>query len=105
MPMKKSAAIQNAFAANTWKGEASSSRDIGLSPDIVLSSDTELLRPSEAARLMGVRPKTLANWRCQGIGPAFVKFGPPSSRAAVRYNRGDLLKWIAARTREPKNSQ
>jgi hypothetical protein len=67
--------------------------------DTAHAENANLLRPVEAAQLLGVRTKTLANWRCQGVGPAFVKFGAPRGRGAVRYARADLLKWIATHTR------
>jgi predicted site-specific integrase-resolvase len=47
------------------------------------------LREQEAANYIGVAPKTLANWRVSGFGPAFVKLG-----GAVRYLRGDLDSFI-----------
>ena len=64
-----------------------------------LNSDS--LTPQEAARLIGVAAKTLANWRCQGFGPPFVKFGDPGGRGGVRYRRGDLLGWLREHTRQP----
>lgn len=39
----------------------------------------------EAARLTGLSIYTLRNWRFQGRGPAYVKFG-----RAVRYSLEDL---------------
>jgi len=52
------------------------------------------LNSSEAATLIGLRPCTLAAWRClRSDGPPFVKIG-----SAVRYNRAALLEWAQART-------
>lgn len=50
-----------------------------------------LLRPPEAARLLGVTTRALDAWRAQGRGPRFVRV---SSRC-IRYRRRDLLDWIA----------
>jgi len=57
------------------------------------------LTPREAAALIGVRTKTLANWRCQGRGPRFVKFGPVKGKGAIRYRRSDLVSWLMSHTR------
>lgn len=57
----------------------------------------ELLRPVDVARVLGVRPKTLANWRCSGIGPALLKLQPGSRQGAVRYRSCDITSWIAGR--------
>ena len=39
----------------------------------------------EARRLLGLAPKTLARYRCKGMGPVFCRFGN-----RVRYRREDL---------------
>lgn len=49
-----------------------------------------LLYPAEAAHLMCLSTGTLANWRVQGKGPAFVMCGKN-----CRYRRADVLQWIA----------
>lgn len=40
---------------------------------------TDLLTPSELAVMLGMSPRTLANWRSTGKGPPYVKIGvePP----------------------------
>ena len=40
---------------------------------------------------------TLAHWRSEGRGPAFIKLG-----AKVAYRGRDLNDWLASRTVEPK---
>lgn len=50
---------------------------------------TDLLTTFEAARLLGISPGTLANWRSKGRGPVFVKLG-----AAVRYWQRDLAEFV-----------
>ncbi|MDZ7673744.1 MAG: helix-turn-helix domain-containing protein [Acidimicrobiales bacterium] len=51
--------------------------------------EDRLLWPEEVAEVLGVPIGTLANWRYQGRGPAFVKVG-----RHVRYRRSDVLGWI-----------
>ncbi len=41
-----------------------------------------------AARYIGVSEKTLAMWRCQGTGPAYIKPG------RVFYYKEDLDEWL-----------
>ncbi len=52
-----------------------------------------LLRRSwerEAAEWLQIDVGTLANWRAQGKGPAFVKLG-----RGVRYRLDDLETWVS----------
>ncbi|MER9104428.1 helix-turn-helix domain-containing protein [Mesorhizobium sp. M0848] len=57
-------------------------------------SDSALLRPPQAAKVLKVRPKTLANWRVSGMGPAFTKLG-----GAIVYRYSDLQAFIAKGSR------
>ena len=60
------------------------------------SSDrSSLLTPLAVADRLGCSLSTLANWRCIGRGPPFVKFGT-TQQAPVRYRESDLDQWIAA---------
>ena len=52
-----------------------------------------LLRTREAAKVVGVSPRTMESYRRNGGGPPFVKIRD----YAVRYVLRDLLAWIAAR--------
>ena len=55
-----------------------------------------LLTPEEAARVLNVTAKCLANWRLRGTnGPRFVRL----SATRVRYRRDDLDTWIQERLR------
>lgn len=56
-----------------------------------------LLRPRELSELLGVPVGTLANWRSARTGPPFVEIG-----RHVRYRRGDVDEWIAARLFVPE---
>lgn len=46
------------------------------------------LNPSEAAEYLRLSPRTLANWRCLGIGPEFERVG-----RSVRYRLDVLDAW------------
>jgi excisionase family DNA binding protein len=46
------------------------------------------LRTPEAARYLGLSPRTLEKHRCSGTGPVFHKVG-----GAVRYLAADLDAW------------
>lgn len=56
------------------------------------------LSSEEAARALGVSPKTLANWRCAGRGPAYVHIGD-SPHSPVLYLIEDLRSWLRSRRR------
>lgn len=47
---------------------------------------------NEAAAMLGVSSRTLANWRTLGIGPAFVRVGAVHSRTLYRVD--DLNAWL-----------
>ena len=53
-----------------------------------------MLYGPEAAHLSGQSNRTLEAYRSRGGGPPFVRIG-----RAIRYRRGDLLDWLAARRR------
>ena len=54
-----------------------------------------LLRTRDAAKVVGLSPRTMESYRRNGGGPPFVKIRD----YAVRYVLRDLLAWIAARKR------
>ena len=51
---------------------------------------TRYLRTPEAARFLGVSPRTLEKHRCYGTGPEFLKLG-----GRVVYQIDDLTAWAA----------
>ncbi len=55
----------------------------------------ELLTTPDAARILGMRPSALENWRWRGEGPLFVRVTP----RAIRYRRQDLESFIQDRLR------
>lgn len=55
-------------------------------PDVALQNDPDrFLSPEEAAYLLDSTVKTLANWRCKGKGPRYVRHG-----ARVVYLKRDI---------------
>ena len=54
-----------------------------------------LIRPKDAAALLGVHPVTLSNWRARGFGPAHVRMG-----SKVLYTRDALARFIAENTHD-----
>jgi hypothetical protein len=49
------------------------------------------------SRIIGIKPKTLQNWRSLGRGPAYLKLG-----GKVVYSLDDLRKWLESRRVEPE---
>ncbi len=50
-----------------------------------------LLDPKAAAAFLGLSEWTLAEWRCKGTGPRFIKLGN-----RVRYTPAELAAWCEA---------
>ena len=48
--------------------------------------------PAEAARMLSVSVRTLAEWRRQGTGPKFKRVGGPNSR--IIYRVGALEEFL-----------
>lgn len=59
--------------------------------------DGRIYLTDDPALLVLGRPSTLAHWRSEGCGPAFVKLG-----MRVGYLGRALNEWIKARTVQPK---
>lgn len=64
----------------------------------ILTVEPMALSSEDAARALGVSPKTLANWRCAGRGPAYVHIGD-SPHSPVLYLIEDLQGWLHSRRR------
>ena len=62
--------------------------------------DDRLYLAGDPALLVLGRPSTLAHWRSEGRGPAYIKLG-----WRVAYRGSDLNAWIAARTIRPTDGQ
>ncbi len=57
----------------------------------------EAATPRDAARVLGLAEKTLANWRAAAFGPPYVKYG--SRNGPVRYVLSELVAWRDAHRR------
>ncbi|MFF5008046.1 helix-turn-helix transcriptional regulator [Streptomyces phaeochromogenes] len=53
----------------------------------------QLLTAAQVYAVYGFTPKTLANFRHRGIGPAYVKLSP-GRFGAVRYRRSAVELWL-----------
>ena len=62
--------------------------------------DDRLYLAGDPALLVLGRPSTLAHWRSEGRGPAFIKLG-----SRVAYRGCDLNEWLAAQTVRPTDGQ
>ena len=60
----------------------------------VASAQKALLTPDRAAEFLSVSPETLAQWRSQQRGPAYIKL----EARLVRYRLSDLESYIEARS-------
>ena len=58
--------------------------------------DRKMYLARDPALLVLGRPSTLAHWRSEGRGPAFIKLG-----SRVAYRGADLNAWLAAQTVRP----
>lgn len=61
-------------------------------------SDTRFLNTHELASMLGVSAGTVRRWRMLGGGPPYVQL----SSQSVRYDRGEVLAWLAERERRPE---
>lgn len=61
--------------------------------DTSQDSTVAYLTEKEVAGLLRLAPGTIRNWRWNGIGPEYVKFGP----RCVRYKRQEIDRFIADR--------
>ena len=71
----------------------------GPKPQASTTGPCDAVDSAEAAKLLGVTRKTLANWRSLGIGPQYLKYG--GRLGPVRYRVADLADWQGAQLRTP----
>ena len=62
--------------------------------------DGKLYRTNDPALLAIGSPSTLARWRSEGRGPAYIKIG-----SRVAYRGLDLNEWMARRTIRPTDAR
>lgn len=58
------------------------------------------LTPHDLHERTGYSLATLARWRCEGVGPKFLKPGGNAKQARVRYKLSDVEAWENACTRQ-----
>jgi hypothetical protein len=63
-------------------------------------SPDDLLDPSDVFGQYNIAIGTLAYWRSAGSGPPYIRLAP----RVIRYRRGVLEAWIAAREVQPDAS-
>ncbi len=56
--------------------------------------DVKQLTRTQAAEILGLRPKTLANWSLLGRGPRWRKLGR-GKKSSVRYSMSDIEAYLA----------
>jgi helix-turn-helix protein len=61
----------------------------------------EMIKATDAARILGVARQTLAGWRARHIGPPYVAL----TARSLRYKRSDLTAFIQAREVAPESIQ
>jgi len=61
----------------------------------------ELLKESNAGRVLGVKGNTLRKWRQLGIGPDYIRL----SNRCVRYRHEDLMRFLESRRITPRNGE
>lgn len=59
-----------------------------------MNPNPRYIRPSAAAERYSISPSTLAQWRCRGDGPRFVKLSP----TVVVYDVDEFDRWVAERS-------
>jgi len=64
--------------------------------DEVAIDPEELIPSDQAASVLRQKPQTLALWRYEKRGPAWLKVG-----RLVFYRRVDIAKWLATRRCDP----
>lgn len=69
-------------------------------PERPLVDLEELLNADEAAKLLRQKPQTLAAWRCEKRGPAYVKVG-----RSVFYQRSAISAWLTSQIVRPTTGQ
>ena len=58
---------------------------------VIKKMERKYLTPKEVEDMLCIHKGTLANWRCQGRGPAYIKYG-----RKVLYPIGEIEAWLAA---------
>ena len=63
--------------------------------------DARLLKPDAAAEFLAVSVQTLARWRCERIGPVYIRLND-GGKPSIRYARPALIEFTTAHAVHPK---
>lgn len=63
--------------------------------------DARLLKPEAAAEFLAVSVQTLARWRCERIGPVYIRLNN-GGKSSIRYARPALIEYAAVHAVHPK---
>jgi predicted DNA-binding transcriptional regulator AlpA len=61
----------------------------------------EMIKATNAAKMLGIARQTLAGWRARHIGPPYIAL----TARSLRYRRSDLIAYIRAREIAPESIQ
>jgi hypothetical protein len=75
----------------TGGGAAALCPPIDKPPDAIRPA---LLTAAQAAELVGIKARTLAEWVRKGLAPAPLKIGTQLKQATSRFRTADLLAWV-----------
>jgi hypothetical protein len=64
--------------------------------ELIKQTVEKLIKPKQAAAMLELSEQTLANWRCRGVGPAYLKIG-----RSVRYKEAELAIYAERNRIEP----
>ncbi|MBI4768148.1 MAG: helix-turn-helix domain-containing protein [Deltaproteobacteria bacterium] len=62
-----------------------------------MREEIKYLNDVETAKIAGLSPQTLRNWRQLGRGPNYIKLG-----RSVRYSLTDLISWLESHKIRPE---
>lgn len=65
-----------------------------------MTTNNRILTIEETANYLSMSQQTLADWRCDGTGPRYIKFG-----RTVRYDLADIHEWLESNKRENTSQQ
>lgn len=68
------------------------------------TSELRHVNEGVAATILGVRKKTLQDWRFHGVGPVYARFSNGGGRGAIRYSVAELERYAKQCAVQPRNS-
>ena len=68
---------------------------------VIAVMQEEMIKATDAAKMLGIARQTLAGWRARHMGPPYVALTPRS----LRYRRSAVIAYIRAREVAPESIQ